>query len=182
MAKTRCDSPLRNLQEDRQQQIIAWCLEPKTEECSGGYQHAREQLAADGIKVSITALSEFYSWFKLREFYEQAESHAEQQKQLMTEFDPANTDRAEKFADFCFIQEATKKRDAKTYVAVGQLRETRKHREAKSAHDSKALELQERRVAVLEAKVAKAVATLGDGKLSSSEREARMKEIFGIAG
>ncbi len=183
MPKIRCDAPLKNLPQDRQDQIIEWCLTPKAEDCPGGYQHAREQLAADGLKVSLRALSDFFSWHQLKEFYEGAEAHAEEQKQLMAEFDPANTERAEKFGDFCFIQQATKTRDVKAYVAVGQLRETRKMRELREKTEPKKLELIERRVHLLETNAAaakeKLTAVAAKGGLSA-ETLRQIEEAAGL--
>lgn len=63
--KPRADAPLKNLPADRQEQVIEWCGTPKSADCTGGYTFAREQLAADGVRVSLRALSEFWSWWHL---------------------------------------------------------------------------------------------------------------------
>jgi hypothetical protein len=174
MKKIRCDAVLLNLPEERQVQIVEWIETPKTATCPGGYQFAREQLAADGMSVSQRALSQFYSAFRRKEFYEGAYQSAEDQKALMLEFDPQNVDRAEAFGDYCFLQESLKARDPKTFVALGNLRETRKKREQFANFTAKKLEqadkkivqkdrdlqLVERRVLLLEDNAAKAKATL----------------------
>lgn len=158
--KPRSDSRLKLLPDDRQEQIIEWCETPKSETCVGGLQFAREQLAADGVKVSVTTLSDFYSWYQLRRGYELAAEHAEQQKALMVEFDPSATDRAEAFGDFVFLQEALKLKDPKAFVALGNLRENRKSRQLRERIDSRKLDLAERRVVLLEQRMAEAKAKL----------------------
>lgn len=158
--KTRADSLLRNLPEERQEQIIEWCNTPKSETCPGGYQHAREQLAADGVKVSISALSGFYSWYCLRRSYQLAEEHAETQEALMLNFDPEDVERARKFGKFCFIQKALQVGDAKTFARVEQLiqddhkgaLELRKQQFKEKIEPAK-LELAERKVELLERKL-----------------------------
>src|SRR5438128_9970022 len=79
--KARSDSPLKNLSEERQAQVIEWCNTPKkvaedgaTVLCIGGHKHAKEQLAADGLKVSEGALSDFYSWWHLRRDFQRTDS------------------------------------------------------------------------------------------------------------
>ena len=122
--KPRCDSKLKNLSEERQEQIYEWCQTPKSETCVGGLAFALEQLAADGLSVSIRALSEFLPWYHNRLFYEQAVDRSEQQKKRMLDFDPANVERAEAFGDYCFLQEALAARDAETYTKVRSVRLT----------------------------------------------------------
>jgi hypothetical protein len=129
MSKTRCDAVLLNLPEERQDQIIEWIETPKSETCSGGYKFAREQLAADGLKVSERLLSQFYSAHRRKEFFKGAYEAAEDQKDLMLKFDPTNVDRAEAFGDFAFLQQSLKAQDPKTFVMLGNLRESRKTRE-----------------------------------------------------
>ncbi len=65
--KVRSDAVLLNLPDERQEQIIEWCDTPKSEGCPGGYQFAREQLAADGLNVSTRAVSDFYSSWHLQQ-------------------------------------------------------------------------------------------------------------------
>ena len=143
--KSRSDSKLKQLPEDRQEQVIAWCNEKRTDTCSGGYAHAQEQLAADGIKVSLRALSEFYSWHSTLKFYEGAAERAEQQKALMLDFDPANVDRAEAFGDYCFLQESLAARDAKTYTTVRNVRLTEKGLRGKAQIEKVKLKQADRR-------------------------------------
>src|SRR3954447_3638177 len=77
--------------------LFAWISEPKTDKCPGGATHAKEQLAKAGIAVSERTINDFYSWWGLRQAYENAAGHAEQQKELMLKFDPNDVERAEKF-------------------------------------------------------------------------------------
>lgn len=54
--KPRGDSKLKNLPEERQEQIFEWCRK--------SFAHARRQLAEDGLMVSGRALSEWHSWYR----------------------------------------------------------------------------------------------------------------------
>lgn len=111
--------------------VFAWVNEPKTEKCIGGAAYAKQELAKMRISVSERTIDEFYSWWGLRIAYENAANHAAEQKTLMLKFDPQDAERAEKFGDFCFLQEAIAAKDPKTYVALGFLREGRKKLELK---------------------------------------------------
>jgi hypothetical protein len=122
--------------------LFGWISEPKTKTCAGGATYAMQRLSQIGITVKSEAtINEFYSWWGLRKAYENAAGHAEEQKDLMLRFDPHDVDRAEKFGDFCFLQEAIALKDAETFIGLGMLREKRKQSQLKGED----LELQRRR-------------------------------------
>jgi hypothetical protein len=81
--KPRSDSKLKLLPEEMQEAIMAWVRTPKSEEHAGGLAYAREQLAADGIAVSMRALSEFVSWWELQRRFASASSRAQQIEELL---------------------------------------------------------------------------------------------------
>jgi len=164
-----------NLPEDRQWQVIKWCKEPKSETCPGGYEFAQEQLAADGIKVSERALSQFFSDFQRKLIYEEAYESAESQKSLMLDFDPSNVDRAEAFGDYCFLQKAVQAQDPKTFVMLGNLRETRKSREQRAAFDKRKLAQKDRQIEQKDKQIAQKDQDLemAERKLAAMEEEKR---------
>jgi len=112
--------------------VFAWVNEPKTDRCVGGAAYAKEKLAEMQIPVSERTIDEFYSWWGLRKAYHAAVEHANAQRELMLRFDPSDVERAEKFGDFCFIQQAIAAKDPQAYVGLGMLREKRRARELKS--------------------------------------------------
>ncbi len=71
--KPKSNAVLKNLPADRQEQIAEWCAkenerdsEGKALSKTGGLAFARDQLAADGLRVSLQTLSEFYRWWLLQ--------------------------------------------------------------------------------------------------------------------
>jgi hypothetical protein len=181
-AKPRSDSLLKNMPEDYQDAIAAWCKAPKTEESPGGLQHAREMLASDGHTVSLRAVSEFYSWYRLRSTFRQANDKASNfEAMLKAEFPTATPDKIAQMGQMIFTLEANNAGDVKTFIDLESLRLAKTSAETKARQKEKDIKLAERRVQVMEAKIAQATDTLKDGALSPAEREARMKQIFGIS-
>lgn len=121
--KPRSDSKLKLLAPDRQEQIVAWSRTPKTEEHPGGLAYAREQLAADGMKVSLSTLSEFVSWWELQQRFSSASSRASQVAELLAKRNPDMTpDSVRELAQALFTVEALDARDADTFVKLESLR------------------------------------------------------------
>jgi hypothetical protein len=80
--KPRSDSALKTLPRERQSVIAEYLRDHKLDD-------ARAWLAADGFKTSRTALSEFLSWYSLREQMERNESTVET---LLEDLKSANPD------------------------------------------------------------------------------------------
>lgn len=119
MKKARSDSKLKVLPEERQEQIIAWAMEPKSETCPGGLEHARQQLVADGIKVSISTLSEFVSWWRLQRRFAAASERARQIEEMLRAQDPSmSPEKVRDMGQKIFTLEAVEAGDAKTFVAL----------------------------------------------------------------
>lgn len=71
--KPKSNAILKNLPEERQEQIAEWCAKPNDRDeegniipKSGGLAFAQAQLAADGLRVSLETLSRFFSWWQLQ--------------------------------------------------------------------------------------------------------------------
>lgn len=123
MSKVRSDSLLKNLPETRQEQIIEWCDTPKTESCVGGYQFAREQLAADGVKVSLRALSDFWSWWNLRQDLK-ASADVET---AMLEANPEAVKEARAAGELMFLKLSMVRQDTKAFSAAVTSADTRRN-------------------------------------------------------
>lgn len=181
MSKPRSDSKLKNLPEERQQQIVEWASTPKSETCVGGLKYAQQQLAADGIKVSLAALSGFLSWWELQQQFSAADIAAKFVEEQMASFDPSNVERAAAAGQFVFTNLSLRHSDPKTFVALQRLDLDKRTAATKAKLEERKLALAERRVKVAERKLDQLKGILTDGDLTLEEREARMKAAFGIA-
>jgi hypothetical protein len=182
MKKPRSDSKLKGLPEDRQEQIIAWTRMPKSQSSPGGLQLAREQLAADGIAVSLRALSEFVAWWELQRRFTAASSRARQIEELMRKQDPSmDPERVRKLGQAVFTLEAVEASDPATYVKLENIRLSQDSLDAKVRIENKKIALAERRVRVAERKLEDLKGILTDEALTPEQRELRMKQQFGLA-
>ncbi len=175
--KARSDSPLKNLSEERQAQIIEWCNTPKkfaedgvTVLCIGGYKFAKAQLAADGIKASEGALSEFYSWWHLRQDFQRTDSLTRDFEELLKkEFPTADPKRIQEFGQTFFTMQAMAKRDSEEFREMEKLRLGKETAATKGRQEERKLSIAERRVVLLEKKAAaydRAQAALQEAKSS----------------
>ncbi len=181
LRKVRSDSVLGNLPEERQEQIIAWSMQPKTEEHPGGLSYAREQLAADGLKVSISTLSEFVSWWRLQRRFAAAASRANQVADLLEQRNPdMEPEHVRKLAQSIFTLEALDSGDADTFVSLEHLKLSQDSARTKFSLEERKLELAERRVKVMERKLDQLKGALTEGELSDEQRVQRMKQVFGL--
>lgn len=159
--KPRSDSKLKTLPEERQEQIIAWARTQKTEEHPGGLAYAREQLAADGLKVSMSTLSEFVSWYGLQQRFAKAASRANQVADLLQQRNPdMEPEHVRKLAQSIFTLEALDSGDADTFVSLEHLKLAQDSARTKADLENRKLALATRRVVLLEDNAAKAKAAL----------------------
>jgi hypothetical protein len=189
MSKTRSDSWLRNLPAERQEQIIEWCnapadREPETDKAvpkTGGYHYARAQLAADGLSASVSTLSDFYSWWHLRQKFQRAEQKTSDFEEFARrEFPDVAPERIQLAGQNYFTLRAVASDNSEEFREMEKLRLAKETAETKGRQKDEELKLAERRVRVMESKISKAEETLKDGSLNPTQREQRMKEIFGI--
>lgn len=79
--KPRADSALKTLSEERQADVIELMRKRTIAE-------ARKELEKDGLKTSDAALSNFWSWWHLRQQFTQAERWSEDMVELLKEEQP----------------------------------------------------------------------------------------------
>lgn len=181
--KPRSDSKLKTLPEERQEQIIAWSMERKTETCPGGLQHAREQLAADGIKVSLSTLSEFVSWWRLQRRFAAASARAKQIEEMLREQDPSmSPEKVREMGQKIFTLEAVESGDAETFIGLETLALKQRSAETRYQIDSEKLRQSERRIVLLEENAAKAKAALEGLKSKGGLTAETLKTIEEAAG
>lgn len=194
--KIRSDAVLLNLPDTRQEQIIEWCDTPKTETTPGGFAHAREQLAADGLNVSLRALSDFYSSWHLQQDL-QLSALVEKQVAMAN---PGKVKMAREAGEAMLLQLSLAKKDPELFTAAAMSMDQRrnldlqeKSAETKAAQKNRSLDqkdeaqrLAERKyqrdscklfLKWFDAEAAKKIATSG---LSNADKiEALGQQMFG---
>lgn len=175
--KTRSDSVLGTLPPERQEQIADYARTHSLEDTV-------QWLRTDGVRTSRSRLSVWLSSFCLRQAFRQAANSTEEFREFLKadipDIDPEELDRR---AAIHFQAEAMKAGDPETYLSFATARHKAKMDAVKAAQKDKSLELDARRLSLLEKKAAQAdaaKATLGDERLSPAQKQARMREIFGM--
>jgi hypothetical protein len=166
--KQRGDSRLKTLKEDLQEVIATKCAE-------GKYDDVRRWLKAEwNIATSVGALSEFFSWYCLRQRLEKAHNHTNHLEQLINEEGLAiEPNKLRDVMNGVFLNVASASGDFETFEAAFKLL-LKAQKQA----------LDERKVTLLEKKAAQAEEAeklLKDQSLSTAQKQARMKEVFGIS-
>lgn len=142
MSKVRSDAKLKGLPRARQERIVEWAATPKSKDCVGGIAYARAQLAAEGLRVSARAVSEFLSWWDLRERFSSASSRAAQIAEMAAQQSPdMSPERVRELAQAVFTLEAVEGRDAKGFVGLERLVLARESAETKAGLERERLAL-----------------------------------------
>jgi len=158
--KPRSDSKLKGRALESHEwgeKVWTWCHAPKSAQTSGGLAFARERLSADGIKTSLRALSEFCAWWELRQDFSDLSRDVQNIQDLLKKSDAklsaAQIDAA---GQLIFTQRALAKRDPQEFREMEKLRLQKEAARASERLESGKLALAERRVAMLESKMAEA--------------------------
>ena len=155
------------------------------------YVEARAWLQSDcGVETSNAALSDWYSWYGLRLRTERRKAIVEQAVSELAKSDPTKSlEDLQAFGQVLFTSEAIEASDAKAFTEVWRASEkalTRKQAKEQSELDrairEKALELDARKVAILEKKAALADAAteIVNSDALEDEKAAKMKALFGM--
>lgn len=172
----RTDSILGNLPSDRQEQIAEWIRT-----CPEGdrYDYAREQLAADGVKVARTTVVDWFRGWRLRQSISSADSFALQVQDALKALNLGlTTDQLDAAGQLVFTNKALEAEDPKEFREMEYLRLAKQTAATKGRQKDQEIALAERRVAVLEKKISDAAETVENSKLSDAEKAARLREIF----
>ena len=190
MRKPHARSVLKTLPADRQAAIFEHLQQHTLEETEAW-------LATQEVDTNRSSLSDFYAWYPLAAKLQSASQMGDAVKDILRELPELNLDEHQlsKAGQAIFESEALKAGDSKLYLSLRGLRQTDRsldlaeesaktkgrQKDLQIGQKDRDLKLAERRVAVLEKKFTDAQKTLSDPKLSMPEREARMKEMFGIS-
>ena len=175
--KVRGDAVLKCLPEERQAGIYD-LLKGKT------LAGVKAELAQDGIAVSQQQLSEFHSWYALREALRGCEQDSVHFTELLkADMPELDEGKVAGLGEALFNLMAIRTQDPQLFLAMQTARHRARMEQMKFDQKERELALDERRVKLLEekAKLAdEAGAVVGSAQLSDEEKLVRMKEIFGI--
>lgn len=167
--KPRPDSPLRNLPPERQAAIIAYLEKHSILE-------TKNWLAQDGFSASQDALSKFRSWYLLERQYQEYRETTDQLIEQIKEGMPGLTEeQITSYGQKVFNTLAIRSQDPEIWRVAQGIR----LKDAKLALDTRHIALLEKKAAQAEA--AMEVVENKGGKLSPAEREAKLKQIFGMS-
>jgi hypothetical protein len=172
--------------------VYGWTREPKAKKTPGGVEHARRQLAADGVKVSLSQLSRFRLFYRTRSNFTSCKTFRETVMESIKSEMPEATPKALAAAgDVAFLAKAMAEENTGNYIAIRKLDQDERTGETKFKVELSKLKLAARRVAVMERKM-KAASTelkkLRDpkGNLTDEDRSAILNKVdqllLGVGG
>lgn len=192
--KPKSNAVLKTLPRERQEQIAEWCAKPNERDAdgkpipqTGGLAFAQEQLAADGVKVSLSVVGEFWSWWRLEQ---DLEISFEREEQVLAK--TGDRRKAREAGESLLMRLGIARQDPELISAAAKVSDSRrnldlqeksgetkaKQKDAQIAQKNADLALSDRRVKLLEKKAAEAEKTANDATLSDAEKAARIREIF----
>lgn len=117
MKKPRSDSKLKGMTDEQQALIAEWVR-------VDGVEKAMERVRMDfGVEVSASTFYEFLSWLRMRQRFSRARERSEQVAEMVKERAPGlSSEKVRALAQDVFTLEALDSEDAKTFVALQQLR------------------------------------------------------------
>lgn len=181
--KPRSDSKLKHLPKEDQEalwNLVTTPQVPISDEPNSPLRPLKlQELQAEvplrhGFTVALSTLSEWRSWYGQRLRTQSAMARAEQAKlEWLKENPEATPEDLERLGQMVFTSEAVENGDIKAFVAL-----------IRANNQKRALAIDERRIKLLEEKAKReeaAQAVTKDEKLTPEEKDARMKEIFGLS-
>lgn len=118
----RADAVLKNLPDEEQAEIFSW-FKATDDRKAMTLEQALAALAARGISVSLSSLSEWRSWYSLARRMERYKARAEQARMEYLLANPdATQDRLDEVAQMVFTAEAIDTGDRSGYVEIATLR------------------------------------------------------------
>ena len=178
MRKPRGDSVLKTLPPERQADIIE-----RLTRAGGTYRETRAWLNADGIETSLAALHEFYSWYQINNVLRAVERDSQDFMAMLREYEPdMPEDKITKLGSQYFQSRALKAGDAETFLAVTDARHKADIANRKLDQKERAMDLERRRVELLEKKAAQAdeVRAALESEASPEDIMQRTRAIFGM--
>ena len=171
--KPRADAKLKNLPDADQEALWGWMHPQDPDAKVMTLEEAQGEIPLRwGFTVSLGSLSEWRSWYALRRRINAARERAEQTRLELLKDATLRPEEIEQIAQTIFTAETLEAGNVKGFVALAKLR-----------LQSQQLDLDRAKLALLEKKAAaadEAKGVMGDGALSPDEKQARLKQIFGM--
>ena len=179
--KTRSDSKLKNLPAKVQASIIAR-LDAKDGGSSSSIESVLAWLKSECmVETSAGALSHFYSWWKLDQSMQRRDQRSvDLQDVLRKRKLGLSEEEIIKIGNQHFIEQGVASGDAKLFAMILDRVLAKRSGESQAKLKTRQLDIQERRVALLEtkAKQADAAKDVINSNLSPEEQRQRLKEIL----
>jgi len=179
----RADAKLQNLPEEALQEL--WRYRHPEE---GGTPMTLDAIAAAlperfGFSIALSSLSGFYRWLELKRRMEARECAAEQLKSELARDPSKSNEDIKRAGQRLFLTEGIIERDFKKFAGMVKMdTDTAKLKQAdkKIEIQKQGLRIDERKLAILEAKAAKAdqASEVTNSDLTEEEKAARIKQIF----
>lgn len=173
--KHRGDSKLKTLPDALQADIIAKLKAGKGEAVIAWLKEEWDVATSEG------ALSAFWSWWHLRQRMEHAERMAVDHRQWLETNTDLSPEAVMEAGQLVFMSQASGDNNPKLFEAMAKLLLRSRKQKANENFTREKLDLEARRIAVLEAKAAKAEEILKEDAATPADKEARLKQVFGIA-
>jgi len=176
--KHRGDSKLKTLKEPVQAAIIEQMK-------AGKIQDVIKWIRAECcISTSVGALSEFWSWWHLRERMRQQEQRSVDLQAMLRE---RRTGLSEEeiiaIGNQFFMEQGVALGDGKLFAAILDRVLAKRTGETRARQKDAELQIKQRRLTLLEQKAAQADRTretLQDAKLTMEQKQSRLKEVYGL--
>jgi F0F1-type ATP synthase epsilon subunit len=175
--KPRAEAVLQNLPPARQADLFSY-MEGESEAAGHSYADCIAWLKSDGINVSKQALSKWRDWYYLRLGFQSARDDARTLLQSEAEDgEVVPEDKIQRVGNRLFSMLAIKQRDPKAWASVQVVQQN----ERRLAQNEVTLAQNDRRIKLLEEREAKTKSVVANAALSPEEKEAAVKQIFGIS-
>ena len=181
---TRADAKLQNLPEEALADL--WRFRHPEQ---GGEPMTLEAICVEipklyGFSVALSTLSGFYTWLTVKRRLDARASLADQLKLELARNPEVSEEQIRKAGQRLFMAEGILEKDAKVFaemVKIGQNETRLKQNDQKIGLQKQVVQMDERKLAILEKKAAQADAAntvTHDAALTAEEKAARLKQIF----
>lgn len=172
--EVRADAKLQNLTDEDLLELWKWRNPQDADQKKMTYKEISVEVPLRwGFTVSLSTLSDFYKWLKLwKRTRDMRMREAQARRELLEQNPNASIEDLERLGQMILMSETVEDGDIKGFVAL-----------LKAKATNKKLNLEERRIKLLEDAAQKAEAAeevTRNGKLSDAEKQAKLKQIFGI--
>lgn len=167
LRKTRPDAVLKNLPEERQAEIYAYC-------CKNSYEATLAWLSCAGQPCGFSPLRRWFKWYQLKAKADALKENEQDLKELL------NSDNPDKAAALLFKVDALRDGDREAFIRYSSIASQVEHHRAKEEHNREMRKLEERKVRVREASLKLKQLKQQSDPLTDEQAQSRYKQILGM--